>query len=116
MQKPDAPLLYPFLVWNPAIPPLVSQIPVCVCVLNRFGHVRLFAALWTVACQAPLSVGFSRQEYWSGWPFPSPGNLPDPGVKLGSPALQADSAPTLYPLSYEGSPVGSIRRHRFQRC
>ena len=46
---------------------------------------------WTVACQAPLSMGFSRQEYWSGLPFPSPGDLPDPGVKPGSPALQADS-------------------------
>ena len=81
MQKPDAPLLYPFLVWNPAIPPLVSQIPVCVCVLNRFGHVRLFAALWTVACQAPLSVGFSRQEYWNGFPCSPQGALPDPGIE-----------------------------------
>ena len=46
---------------------------------------------WTVACQAPLSVGLSRQEYWSGLPFLSPGDLPNPGIKLGSPALQADS-------------------------
>ena len=46
---------------------------------------------WTVACQAPLSMGFSRQEYWNGLPFPSPGDLPDPGVKPGSPVLQADS-------------------------
>ena len=45
------------------------------------------------ARQAPLSVGFSRQEYWSGWPFPSPGDLPDPGIELRSPALQADSLP-----------------------
>ena len=49
---------------------------------------------WTIACQAPLSVGFSRQEYWSGLPFPSPGDLPDPGFEPGSPALQADSLPT----------------------
>ena len=49
---------------------------------------------WTVACQAPLSMGFSRQEYWSGLPFPSPGDLPDPGIEPGSPALQADSLPT----------------------
>ena len=49
---------------------------------------------WTVARQAPLSMGFSRQEYWSGLPFPSPGNLPDPGIKPRSPALQADSLPT----------------------
>ena len=46
---------------------------------------------WTVACKAPLSMGFSRQEYWSGLPFPSPENLPDPGIEPGSPALQADS-------------------------
>ena len=48
----------------------------------------------TVACQALLSMGFSRQEYWSGLPFPSPGDLPDPGIESGSPALQADSLPT----------------------
>ena len=51
---------------------------VCVCALN---HVRLFAALWTVACQASLSAEFSRQEYWSGVPFPSLGDLPDAGSK-----------------------------------
>ena len=49
---------------------------------------------WTVACQAPLSMGFSRQEYWSGLPFPSPEALHDPGIKPGSPVLQADSLPT----------------------
>ena len=49
---------------------------------------------WTVAHQAPLSMRFSRQEYWSGLPFPSSGDLPDPGIKRGSPALQADSFPT----------------------
>ena len=48
------------------------------------------AVALTVACQAPLSMGFSRQEYWSGLPFPSPGDLPDPGFEPGSPALQAD--------------------------
>ena len=48
----------------------------------------------TVACQAPLSIGFSRQGYWSGLPFPSPGDLPDPGIELRSPALQADDLPT----------------------
>ena len=51
-------------------------------------------ALWTVTCQAPLSMGFSRQEYWSGLPFPSPEDLPDLGIEPGSPALQADSLPT----------------------
>ena len=49
---------------------------------------------WTVAGQAPLSMKFSRQEHWSGWPFPSSGDLPDPGIEAGSPALQADSLPT----------------------
>ena len=48
---------------------------------------------WTVAHQVPLSMGFSRQEYWSGLPFPSPGDLPDPGIEPTSPALQADSLP-----------------------
>jgi len=49
---------------------------------------------WTLACQAPLPMGFSRQEYWTGLPFPFPGDLPDPGIKPGSPALQEDSLPT----------------------
>jgi len=62
-----------------------------VCMLSRFSRVLLFAAPWTIACQGPLSMGFSRQEYWSGLPFPSLGNLPDPRIKPGSPALQADS-------------------------
>ena len=52
---------------------------------------------WTVAGQAPLSVGFSQQEYWSGLPFPPPGDLPNPGIKSGSPALQADSLPAEAP-------------------
>ena len=56
--------------------------------------VRLFATPWTVAYQAPLSMRFSRQEYWSGLPFPSPGDLPDPGIEPGSSALQADALPS----------------------
>ena len=52
------------------------------------------ATPWTVACQAPLSVGFSRQEHWSGLPFPSPGGLPNPGIEPRSPTLQADALPT----------------------
>ena len=59
--------------------------------MTLFSRVRLFATPWTVAYQAPPSMGFSRQEYWSGLPFPSPGDLPDPGIKPGSPALQADA-------------------------
>ena len=53
-----------------------------------------FETPWTVACQAPLFMGFSRQEYWIGLPFPSPGDLPDPGIEPRSPALQVDSLPT----------------------
>ena len=52
-----------------------------------------FGTPWTVARQDPLSVGLPGQEYWSGSPFPSPADLPDPGIKAGSPALQADSLP-----------------------
>ena len=62
--------------------------------VKLFSHVWLFATPWTVACQAPLFMGFSRQEYWSGWPFPSSGDLPDPGIEPGSPTLQADSLPS----------------------
>ena len=58
--------------------------------LSHFSHVRLFATPWTIAHQAPLSVGVSRQEYWSGLPFPSPGDLPDLGIEPRSPTLQAD--------------------------
>ena len=59
--------------------------------VKLLSHVRLFATLWTVAYQAPLSRGFSRQEYWNGLPFPSPGDLPDPGIEPRSPALEADA-------------------------
>ena len=52
------------------------------------------ATPWVVAHQAPLSTGFFRKEYWSGLPFPSPGDLPDPGIEAGSPTLQADSLPS----------------------
>ena len=63
---------------------------------------------WTVACQAPLSMGFPRQEYWSGLPLPSPGDLPDPRVDPESPALQADCLPTEPPPIYEKSPFFSF--------
>ena len=61
--------------------------------VKSLSRVQLFAIPWTVAQQAPPSMGFCRQEYWSGLPFPSPVDLPDPGIELGSPALQADSLP-----------------------
>ena len=59
--------------------------------MRSLSRVQLFVTLWTVAYQAPLSMGFSRQEHWSGLPFPSPGDLHDPGIEPGSPALQADA-------------------------
>ena len=59
--------------------------------VKSLSHARLFATSWTVAYQAPPSMGFSKQEYWSGLLFPSPGDLPDPGIKPRSPALQADA-------------------------
>ena len=62
----------------------------CLCVhAQSLSCVQLFVTPWTVAHQAPLSVGFPRQEYWSGLPFPSPGALPDPGIEPRSPASPA---------------------------
>ena len=63
--------------------------------------VWLFAILWTIACQGPLSMGFAKQEYWSRLPCPSPGDLPSPGIKPGSPAMQADPLPSEPP----GKPI-----------
>ena len=62
--------------------------------VKSLSRVRLFATPWTVAYQAPLSMGFSRQECWSGLPFPSPGDLPDPGIEPRSPELRADALPS----------------------
>ena len=61
------------------------------------SHIWLFATPWTVAHQAPSPMEFSRQEYWSGLPYPSPGNLPDPGIEPRSPAMQADALPSETP-------------------
>ena len=65
---------------------------VCVCA-QLLSCVPFFAAPWTAACQAPLSMEFSRQEHWSGLSFPPPRDLPDPGTEPASPALQVDSLP-----------------------
>ena len=59
--------------------------------VKSLSRVRLFATLWTVAHQAPPSMGFSRRKYWSGLPFPSPGDLPDPGIECRPPTLRADT-------------------------
>ena len=68
-----------------------------VCVLSHCSHVRLCETLWAAACQAPLSLGFSRQEYWSGLPFPPPGDFLYPGIEPVSSALQVDSLPLAPP-------------------
>ena len=65
--------------------------------VKLLSGVQLFATPWTVAYQAAPSMEFSRQEYWSGLPFPSPEDLPNPGIKSRSPALQADSLPAELP-------------------
>ena len=62
--------------------------------MKSLSRVRLFATPWTVTYQAPPAMEFSRQEYWSGWPFPAPGDLPDPGIEPGSPALRTDAVPS----------------------
>ena len=63
-------------------------------IVKSLSRVQPFVTPWTVACQAPLSIGFSRQEYWSRLPFLSPGDLPNPGIELRSPTLQADALPS----------------------
>ena len=73
--------------------------------MKLLSRVHIFVTPWTVAYQAPPSMEFSRQEYWSGLPFPSPGDLPDPGIEPGSPALQADALPSEPP----GKPQWSFR-------
>ena len=70
--------------------------------VKSLSRVRLFATPWTVAYQAPPSMGFSRQECWSGLPFPSPGDLPDPGIEPRSPALHADALPPKPKAFYYG--------------
>ena len=81
--------------------------------VKSLSHVRIFATQWTAACQVPLSMGFSRQEHWSGLPFPSPEDLPNPGIEPGSPALQADALtsepPYLYYLPNSGKCFSHLR-------
>ena len=83
--------------------------------MKSLSRVRLFVTPWTVVHQAPLSMGFSRQKYGSGLPFPSPGDLPDLGIEPGSPALEADAL-TSEPLNTLGGasgkePTCQCRRH-----
>ena len=81
--------------------------------VKSLSHVRLFATPWTVAYQAPPSMGFSRQEYCSGLPFPSPGDLPDQGIKPGSPSLQADALTSEPPGKPLLQKFAQIHVHRF---
>jgi len=71
--------------------------------VKSLSRVRLFATPWTVAHEALPSIEFSRQEFWSGLPFPSPGDLPSPGIESRSPALRADDLPSEPP----GNPIRS---------
>ncbi len=80
----------------------------CIVKVKLLSRVRLFATPWTVAHQAPLSMGFSRQEYWSGLPFPTPGDLPNPGIKPGSPAWLADPLPAEPQGKPKNTGVGSL--------
>ena len=77
-------------------------------VLSSLSRVRLCVTPWTVAHQAPLSMGFSRQEYWSGLLCLPPGDLPNPGIEPRSPALQADSLPSEPPGKPKNTRVGSL--------
>ena len=80
--------------------------------VKSLSHVQLFVTPWTITNPAPLSMGFSRQEYWSGLPFPSPGDLPDLGIEPGSPALQEDSLPSEPP----GKPIHSVSFNKCLTC
>ena len=95
-------------VLPPEIPYFILYLlsPYCQVKVKLLSHVQLFATPWTVAYQAPPSRGFSRQEYWSGLPFPSPEDLPDPGIEPRSPALEADAL-TSEPA---GKPSGSSKK------
>ena len=83
--------------------------------VKSFSCVRLFSTPWTVAYQAPLSMGFSRQEYWCGLPFPSPGDLPNPGIEPGSPALHTDALPSEPPGKGNPNPAHGGDREKGQK-
>ena len=76
--------------------------------VKLLSHVRLFATPWTVAYQAPSSVGFFRQDYWSGLSFPSPGDLPNSGIKPRSPTLQAGTLPSEVPGKPQSKEITKI--------
>ena len=88
------------------------------------SHVQFFVTPWTVAYQSPPSMGFSKQECWSGLPIPSPGDLPYPGIEPGSPTLQADALPSEPPgkphtddiVQICGKGITEKHIHRFTEC
>ena len=86
----------------------LGGLPICLCWAQSLSRVQRFVTSWTVAYQAPLFMGFSRQEHWSGLPFPSPEDLPNPGIEPRSPALQADSLPSKPPGKPKNTGVGSL--------
>ena len=93
--------------------PSIPKYTACACVLSHFSRVQLFATPWIVAHQAPRSMGFCRQEYWSGLPCPPPGDLPDPEIKLmclAPPALQADSLPP----GHQGCAKYTVTKNKFR--
>ena len=89
-------LLFTFVSSGSTVPDAGVKVKV-----KLLSHVQLFATPWMVAYQALRSMGFSSQEYWSGLPFPSPGDLPNPGIEPRSPALQTDALPS-EPLGKHG--------------
>ena len=106
-------LIWDFFFWLLWIMQLWT--PVCVYILMSMcvlSSVWLFLILWTVACQIPLSMGLSREEYWSGLLFPPLGSFPDPGIEPASPTLQADSLP----LSHRGSPYIHVHTNNIYMC
>ena len=91
----------------------------CARMLSPFRCIHLFVTQWTITCQVPLSMGFSRQEYWSRLPCPPSGDLPDPGIKhtfLECPPLQMDSLPLSHQPMYglPTSPNSHINKNNFQ--
>ena len=85
-------------------------------VLRHFNHVWLFSTPWTVSCQAPLSMGFSRQECWSGLPFASPGDFPDTGVAPASLKVSCTGRQVLYHKRHVGSPLQCCCFSPFPYC
>ena len=83
---------------------------ICACVLSHSSHVQPLATLWTISCHAPLSMGFSRQEYWTGLPCPPPGNLPDPGLKPASSVIPC-IAGGFFTTEAPGKPMLSLSWH-----